>query len=105
MPHDVESLFTSIPVSEAVDYIIKEIYEDKVIKPVCKSKLIFCHLLEKLTKNCAFSVNDKLVKQIEGCPLRGGISVIMLVIHLKRMKKDCVAPLTPKFTVVTLVVL
>ena len=48
--YDVESLFTSIPVSETIDYIIKEIYENKVIKPMCKSKLIFRRLLEKLTK-------------------------------------------------------
>ena len=47
--YDVESLFTSIPVSETIDYIIKEIYENKVIKPMCKSKLIFRRLLEKLT--------------------------------------------------------
>ena len=82
--YDVESLFTSIPVSETIDYIIKEIYENKVIKPMCKSKLIFRRLLEKLTKNCVFSVNDKLVKQVERCPMGGAIS-------------DCVAPLNPKF--------
>ena len=38
--YDVESLFTSIPIREAIDCIIKEIYENKVIKPMCKSKLI-----------------------------------------------------------------
>ena len=92
----VESLFTSIPVIETIDYIIKEIYENKVIKPMCKSKLIFRRLLEKLTKNCVFSVNDKLVKQVEGCPLGGAISVIMSGIHMKRMEKDCVAPFNPK---------
>ena len=67
--YDVESLFPSIPVSETIDYIIKKIYEDKVIKPMCKSKLIFRRLLEKLTKNCVFSVNNTFVKQMEGCPM------------------------------------
>ena len=75
---------------------MKEIYENKVIKPMWKSKLIFRRLLEKLTKNCVFSVNDKLVKQVEGCPMGGTISVIMSGIHMKRMEKDCVAPLNPK---------
>ena len=60
---------------------------------MCKSKLIYPRLLEKLTKNCVFSVNDKLVKQIEGCPVGGAISVIMSAIDMKRMKKDCVATL------------
>ena len=49
--------------------------------------------LEKLTKNCVFSVNDTFAKQIEGCPLGGAMSSI----HMKRMEKDCVAPLNPKF--------
>ena len=44
---------------------------------MCKSKLIFRRLLGKLRKNCVFSVNDKLVKQVEGCPMGGAISVTM----------------------------
>ena len=42
-------------------------------------------------------MNDKLVKQIEKCPMGAAISVIMSGIHMKRMEKDCVAPLNPKF--------
>ena len=95
--YDVESLFTSILVSETIDYIIKEIYENKVIKPMCKSKLIFRRLLEKLTKNCVFSVNGTLLKQIGGCPIGDAISVIMSGIHIARMEEDCVAALNPNF--------
>ena len=95
--YDVESLFTSIPVREAINCIIKEIYENKVIKPMCKSKLIFRRLIEKLTKNCVFSVNDRFVKQIGGCPIGGAFSVIMSGIHMKRTEKDCVVSLDPKF--------
>ena len=97
MSYDVESLFTSIPISETIHYIIKQIYENKVIKPMCKSKLIFRRLLQKSTRNCVFSVNDKLVKQIKRCAMGGAISVIMSGIHMKRMKKDCVAPINSKF--------
>ena len=63
---------------------------------MCKNKLIFLRLLEKLTKNCVLSVNDKIDKQVEGCPMGGAISVIMSGIHMKRMEKDCVALLNPK---------
>ena len=73
--YDVESLFTSIPVSETIDYIIKEIYENKVIKPMCKSKLIFRRPLEKLTKNCVFSVNDTLVEKT-----RDVLSVVLFLL-------------------------
>ena len=95
--YDVESFFTSILVSETIDYIIKEIYENKVVQPMCKSKLIFRHLLEKLTKTCAFSVNGTLLKQIGGCPIGDTISVIISGIHMTRMEEDCVAPLNPNF--------
>ena len=94
--YDVESLFTSIPVSKSIDYIIKEIYKNKVNNPICKSKLIFHRLLEKLTKNSVFSVNDKLVKQVEECHMHGAISVIMSGIHMKTMENDFVVPLNPK---------
>ena len=64
---------------------------------MCESKLIFNGpLLDKLTKNCVLSMNDKLVKQIEGCPMGGATSVIMSGIRMKRMETDCVAPLNQK---------
>ena len=50
--YDVESLFKSFPVKETIDYIITEIYDNKVIEPMGKSRLIFRRLLEKLTQNC-----------------------------------------------------
>ena len=64
---------------------------------MCKNKLIFRRLLEKLIKNCIFSANNTLVKQVAGCPMGGAISAIMLGVHMKRMEKDCVVPLNPKF--------
>ena len=60
------------------------------------SKLIFRRLLEKLTQNCVFSVNNQLVKQVEGCPMGGAISVIMSGIHMNRMEKYRVVPFKPK---------
>ena len=103
--YDVERLFTSIPVKETIDYIITEIYDNKVNEPMCKSKLIFRHLLEKLTQNCVFSVNNKVVKQVDGCPMGGAISVIMSGIHMNRLEKEPAMPLKPNFINVTLMTL
>ena len=61
-----------------------------------KNKLSFCRLLEKLTNNCFFSLNDKVVKRIEKCPMACTFSVIMSGIYMKRIDKDCVVPLNPK---------
>ena len=39
--YNVESLFTSASVKETIDYIIKEIYDNKVIERMCKKIYIF----------------------------------------------------------------
>ena len=73
--YDVESLFTSIPVKETIDYIIPKIYVKKEIKPFFK-KSIFIKLLKKLTQECVFTINNRLIKQIDGCPMGRSISVV-----------------------------
>ena len=45
---DVESIFTGIPVAETIQYILKRIYTNKELKPLCKMS-IFKKLLIKLT--------------------------------------------------------
>ena len=67
--YDVASLYTSIPVSETIEYICDEIYKNKVLKPFCEKRLIFKRLLERLTKESVFSVNGRLIKQVDGCPM------------------------------------
>ena len=61
LSHDVESLFTSIPVKETIEYISNKIYVDKLMKPFCK-KSIFKKLLVKLTKECIFFCEFQLNK-------------------------------------------
>ena len=46
--YDVESLLTSMPVQETIDYILYKIYIKKELKPFCKNS-IFRKLLNKLT--------------------------------------------------------
>ena len=58
----VDSLFTNIPVAETIEYIIHQIYIEKKIPPIC-SKLIFKHLLLKLTTECSFQFNNQLLKK------------------------------------------
>ena len=48
-----------------MEYILHKIYVDKSIKPFCK-KTIFKKLSVKLSKECVFSVNSCLIKQIYG---------------------------------------
>ena len=64
---------------------------------MCKSKLIFPRLLEKLIQNCGFGGRNKRVKQVDGCLMAGVISVIMSAIHMNRLEKERVMTLKPKF--------
>ena len=83
--YDIESLFTSIPVQEIIDYVLEIIYVRKDIKPFCK-KSIFKKLLLKLIKY-VFSVNNRLKKQIDGCPMGGPISLVYSDIYVSKMEK------------------
>ena len=62
--YDVESLFTSIPVKETVNYICDEIYVNNRLKHLCKRSILE-KLLYKLTTECTFSANNKLYKQTD----------------------------------------
>ena len=94
--YDVESLSTSIPVAETTEYILKRIYTNKELKPLSK-KPIFKKLLIKLTKESVFSVNNRLIKQIDGCPMGGSISVVFPDSYMCKMEEDVVKPLKPIF--------
>ena len=61
---------------------------------MCK-KSIFKKFLKQLTKECTFSVNNRLIKQIDGCPMGGPISVVFADIYMCKMED--VAPLKPIF--------
>ena len=94
--YDVENLFTSIPVKETIDYIIQKIYVRKEIKPFCK-KSIFIKLLKKLTQECVFTINNRLIKQVDGCPMGRSISVVFSDIYVCKMEEDIVIPANPIF--------
>ena len=94
--YDVESLFTSIPIKETIGYIIHKIYPEKIIEPMCR-KPIYKKLLIKLTKECTFSVNNRLIKKINGCFMGGPISVVFADIYMCKMEDDVVAPTKPIF--------
>ena len=56
------------PAQETIDYIQQRIYVGVEIKPFNK-KSIFKKLLLKLTKECLFWGDNKLIKQTYGCPV------------------------------------
>ena len=63
--YDVESLFTSVPVHETIDYILQEIY-DKEKLPKIRSKLIMKRLLLKLTTENTFMLTLIFTNKLMG---------------------------------------
>ena len=89
-------MFTSIPVQKMIDYILQRIHVHKEIKPFRK-KSMFKKLLLKLTKEFVFSVNNRLIKQIDGCAMGGLISVDFSDIYVSKMEEDIVTPMKLHF--------
>ena len=53
-------------------------------------------LLNELSKGCTFLADCRLIRQVEGCPMGGLISVVLSNIFCVKMKPDLVKPLKPK---------
>ena len=70
--YDVEGLFTSIPVKETIDYIIQKIYVKKEITIL--QKLYFYKITKGTYSKCVFSINNRLIKQVNVWPMGGPIS-------------------------------
>ena len=72
------------------------LYTKKELQTLCK-KSIFKKLLIKLTKEWVTLANNHLIKQIDGCPVGGPISVVFSDIYMCKMEEDIVKPLNPIF--------
>ena len=51
----------------------------------------------KLTKGCVFSVTEKLLKQVDGCPMGGPMSVVFSDIFMFKIEFDVAVPAKPIF--------
>ena len=56
-------------------------------------KLIFKHLLLKLTTESTFIFNIKYYKQTDGCTMGGPLSVVFSDIYMTKPEKDTILPL------------
>ena len=93
--YDVDSPFTSIPLGETADFILDEIYFKKKLESFCK-KSVFNKLLNKMCKGCTFLEDGRLIRQVNGCPMGGSISVVLSNIFCIKIEFDVVKPLKPK---------
>ena len=60
------------------------------------SLFVRSQLLDKLCKGCTFLADGRLIRQVDGCPMGGPISVVLSNIFCVKMESDVVKPLKPK---------
>ena len=93
--YDVDSLFTSIPLVEIIDFTPVEIYIQKKLEPFCK-ELVSKKLLSGLCKGCTFLADGRLIRQVDGRRIGGSISVVLSNKFWVKMESDVVKLLIPK---------
>ena len=93
--HDLDLLFTSIPLGKTTDFILDNIYGWMELEPFCKNS-VFKKLLNKFCKGCTFWADGRFRKQVDGCPMDGLISVVLSNIICVKMEFDAVKPLKLK---------
>ena len=96
LPDDEEYVSSDITLDETIDYIIGSIYTHKKLPQIC-SKLVFCRLLEKITKDCTFQLSFKFYKQVDGCAMGRSLSVTLSDIDMAKMEDDIVEKYQLKF--------
>ena len=62
-----------------------------------EKKLNLRKLLFKITKGCVFLVTEKLLGQVDICPMGGSISVIFSDVFMWKIKLDVAVPAKPIF--------
>ena len=94
--YDIESLFTNVPITEAIEYILDEIYVNNKLPKLC-SRLLVKRLLLKLTTESTYMFNSKFYKQSDGFTMGAPLSVTFSNIYLTKLEIDKVRPTKPLF--------
>ena len=94
--YDVESLFTSIPVLETIDYVIEQNYVHNKIKAICGS-LIFKRVTLKLASECKLTFSSNFYRQTDGGAMSRPLPVTFSDIYKVKTSNEVATPLKIKF--------
>ena len=94
---DVESWVTNVPIQRTTIIILDWIYSDQLISTNFNILNFFKFSYgPNLLRNLLFFINNKLIKQISGCPMGGPISAVLSDIYGCKMEQG-VKPARPWF--------
>ena len=82
---DVESLFTSVPLSETINIILDRIYNKKLLKTNIKKRAMKKLLKDCCTKN-AFSFNNTIYEQIDSVSMGSYLGPVLANIIMTELE-------------------
>ena len=74
---DIKSLFTNVPLDEAIKICADSLYEDTNIEPPPFNREIFTSLIEFATKDIEFSFDDAMYRQVDGIGMGNPLGSIL----------------------------
>jgi len=97
---DVQSLYTNVPLNEALDILITKIFDNNTaVNGITKDA--FNNLVEMALCDSYFNFNGNIYKQIDGLAMGSPLSPIVANVFLDKLEteflNDCPAEFKPKF--------
>ena len=84
---DVKSLFTRVPIQEALQVIEKRLVEDDTLEDrILMTPNTICHLTELCMKSTYFAFEDNLYEQIEGAPMGSPLSPVIADLYMEHFE-------------------
>ena len=80
--YNVDPLFTSIPLTETINFTLDEIYIQKKLEPFAWNQFL---VIKWAVRRLYLCEDSRLIKQVDGCPVGGLISVVLSNIFCVKM--------------------
>ena len=88
---DVESLFTSVPLTRTIDIILKRVYEDKLLTPKINKRNLKKLIYDTCTKT-SFLCNGKFYDQINGVSMGSSLAPVLANIIMTELEEKVIQP-------------
>ena len=92
---DAISLFTNVPLAKTIDIILKRVYNEKLVTTNL-TKRTMKKLLKDACSKTAFTLNDKIYKQIDGVSLGSPLGPLLANVFMTELEKDIIQKLIDK---------
>ena len=89
---DVKSLFTNVPLDKTIDFILKNVYDEKKIQANIP-KTILKELLYLCTRQLRFTFNNSIYTQCDGVAMGSPLGALLANIFMSSLEEDLIPTL------------